>query len=177
MIAATDITSHNTSLECVLSALAIAGLTVSPKKCILASPEILFWEFQATKDRIKPDPQKVQAVCYAERPQNKDEVKSFLCMIRSNWQFIPDLATATANLRELTRNINTLVWSEAHETEFQNLKKAFNKDVLLRHYDTTAPSFIFVDAHYTGLSASLIQGASIDATKAVAIASRTSIDA
>ena len=49
--------------------------------------------------------------------------------------------------------------------------------VLLRHYDTNAPTFIFVDAHYTGLSASLIQGASIDATKAVAIASRTTTDA
>ena len=98
-------------------------------------------------------------------------------MIRSNGQFIPDLAAATANLRELTRDINTFVWSDAHETEFQNLKKAFNEDVLLRHYDTNAPTFIFFDAHYTGLSAILTQGASIDATKAVAIASRTTTDA
>ena len=177
VIAATDIASHNTSLERVLAALANVGLTVSPKKCILASSEIPFWGFQVTKDGIKPDPQKVQAVRHAERPQNKDEVKSFLCMIRSNGQFIPDLAAATANLRELTRDINTFVWSEAHETEFQNLKKAFNEDVLLRHYDTNAPTFIFVDAHYTGLSAILTQGASIDATKAVAIASRTTTDA
>ena len=106
-----------------------------------------------------------------------DEVKSFLCMIRSNGQFIPDLAAATANLRELTRDINTFVWSEAHETEFQNLEKAFNEDVLLRNYDTNVPTFIFVDAHYTGLSAILTQGASIGATKAVAIASRTTTDA
>ena len=177
VIAATDFTSHNTSLERVLAALANAGLTVSPKKCILAFPEIPFWGFRVTKDGIRPDPQKVQAVRHAERPQNKDEVKSFLCMIRSKGQFIPDLAAATANLRELTRDINTFVWSDAHETEFQNLKKAFNEDVLLRHYDTNAPTFIFVDAHYTGLSAILTQGASIDATKAVAIASRTTTDA
>ena len=138
VIAATDITSHSTSLERVLPALANAGLTVSPKKCILASPEIPFWGFRVTKDGIRPGPQKVQAVSHAERPQNKDEVESFLCMIRSNGQFIPDLAAATANLRELTRDINAFVWSDAHETEFQNLKNAFNEDVLLRHYDTNA---------------------------------------
>ena len=177
VIAAPDIASHNASLECVLATLANAGLTVSQKKCILASPEIPFWGFRITKDGIKPDPQKVHAVHHAERPQNKYEVKSFLCMIRSNGQFIPDLAAATANLRELTKDSTTFVWSEAHETEFRNLKKAFNEDVLLRHYDTNAPMFIFVDAHCTGLSAILTQGPSIDATKAVAIASRTTTDA
>ena len=93
----------------------------SPKKCIHASPAIPFWGFRVTKNGIKPDPQKFHAVHHAERPQNKDEVKSFLCMIRSNGQFTLDLAAATANLRELTKDINTFVWSEAHETEFQNL--------------------------------------------------------
>ena len=177
VIAATDITSHNITLECVLAALANAGLTISPRKCLLASPEIPFWGFLVTHKGIKPDPQKVQAVHHAERPQNKDELKSFLCMIRSNGHFIPDLAAATANLRELTRDSNTFVWSKAHEIEFQNIKAAFTEDILLRHYDTNAPTFIFVDAHRTGLSAILTQGNSIEATKAVAVASRTTTNA
>ena len=107
VFAAIDITSLNTSLERVLSALANARLTVSPKKCILAFPKIPFCRFQVTKDGIKPDPQEVQALRYAERPHSKDKVKSFLCVIRSNRQLIPDLEAATANLRELTRDINT----------------------------------------------------------------------
>ena len=110
----------------------------------------------------------------ADRPQTKDEVKSFLCMIRSNGQFIPDLAAATANLRELTKTNTTFQWLATHEKEFQNLKEeAFKEDVLLRHYDMNVRTFIFVDAHNTGLSAILIQGPSIDTTKSVAIASRT----
>ena len=177
VIAATNITSHNITLECVLAALANAGLTISTRDCLLASPEIPFWGFLVTHKGIKPDPQKVQAVHHAERPQNKDELESFLCMIRSNGHFIPDLAAATANLRELTRDSNAFVWSKAHEIEFQNIKAAFTEDILLRHYDTNAPIFIFVDAHHTGISAILTQGNSIEATKAVAIAFRTTTDA
>ena len=122
---------------------------------------------------LKTRPQKVQAVCYLERPQSKDELESFLCMICSNGQFIPDLTAATAKLSELTRDSKMFVWSEAHEIEFQNLKADFTEDAFLRHYDTNAPTFIFVDAHYTGLSAILTKGNSIEATKAVAIASTT----
>ena len=164
-------------MDHVLAALQSAGLTVSPTKCVLASSEIPFWGFKVSKEGIRPDPEKVQAVQHADRPQNKDEVKSFLCMIRSNGQFIPNLAVATANLRELTKNNTTFKWLAAHEKEFQNLKEAFKKDVLLRHYDVNAPTFIFVDAHATSLSAILTQGPSIDATKAVALASRTTTTA
>ena len=45
VIAATDLPSHNTSLDHVLAALQTSGLTVSPSKCVLASSEIPFWGF------------------------------------------------------------------------------------------------------------------------------------
>ena len=45
--------------------------------------------------------------------------------------------------------------------------------MLLRHYDTNKNTFIFVDAHFTGLFTILAQGQSIEQTKAVALASRT----
>ena len=98
-------------------------------------------------------------------------------MIRSNGQFIPNLAAATANLRDLTKHIAVFEWSDAHEAEFQNLKSAFTKDVLLRHYDTNSPTFIHVDAHYTGLSAILAQGPSIESSQAVSVASQTTTKA
>ena len=57
-------------------------------------------------------------------------------MIRSNGTFTPDLASATANLCELTKQIVVFKWTETHEKEFQNIKDIFTTDVLLRHYDT-----------------------------------------
>jgi len=77
VIAATDLPNHNTSLDHVLAALQSAGLTVSSTKCVLASSEIPFCGFKVYKEGIRPDPEKVQAVQHADRPQNKDDVKSF----------------------------------------------------------------------------------------------------
>ena len=104
-------------------------------------------------------------------------MNSFLCMICSNGQFIPHLAAATANLRDLTKNNAVFEWSDAHEAEFQNLKSAFTKDVLLRHYDTNSPTFIHVDALYTGLSAILAQGPLIESSQAISVASQSTTKA
>ena len=99
VIATADKETHYQTLEAVITALEKAGLTVSPSKCILGQPEIPFWGFKVNKNGIKPDPNKVQAAQEAGRPTSKDELRSFLCIIRSNGTFIPDLAAATANLR------------------------------------------------------------------------------
>ena len=55
--------------------------------------------------------------------------------------------------------------------------KEFRQDVLLRYFDLTKPTFIFVDAHITGLGAILAQGDDIISTKLVAFASRTTSQA
>jgi len=119
--------SHNTTLDLVLAALAHVGLTVSPKKCILASSEISFWGFRATVQGLTHDPHKAEEVQHAEHPQTRDEVKPFLCMIRSNGQFIPNLVAATAILRELIKDNAVFQWSDAHEAEFQNPKSSLQK--------------------------------------------------
>ena len=74
---------------------------------------------QVTKGGIKPGPQ--------------SEVESLLCMNRSKDQFILDPVAATANLRDLTRDIDAFVWWKAHETEFQSLNKALMK---IFYFDT-----------------------------------------
>ena len=169
VIATADKETHYQMLEAAITALEKAGLTFSPSKCILGQPEIPFWRFKVNKNGIRPDPNKVQAVQEAGRPTSKDELRSFLCMIRSNGTFIPDFAAATANLRELTKQNVVFKWTETLEKEFQNIKNTFTTDVLPRHSDTNKNTFIFVDAHFTTLA----QGQSIEQKKAVALASRT----
>eukprot|EP00112_Aurelia_sp_Birch-Aquarium-sp1_P010952 Seg2314.7 transcript_id=Seg2314.7/GoldUCD/mRNA.D3Y31 product="Transposon Tf2-3 polyprotein" pseudo=true protein_id=Seg2314.7/GoldUCD/D3Y31 len=164
--------THNKTLSQVLQVLCDAGLTLNKTKCIIASDSIPFWGLIITKEGRKPDPEKCAALQQASPPSSKDELISFLCMVRANADFIPDLAAMTANLRNLTKKHAKFHWTDLHSQEFNNIKQAFNQSVLLRHYDATKSTFLFVDAHITGLSAILAQGSSVDKAKAIALASR-----
>ena len=60
--------------------------------------------------------------------------------------------------------------------EFNELKYSICEDTLLHYFDTSLPTFIFVDAHKTGISAILAQGKDTDSCKPVAFASRATKD-
>ena len=122
---------------------------------------------------IMPDPNKVSALHHATRPQSKEEIMSFLCMVQSNSMFIPNLARKTVHMRELTLKHKKFIWSKKCHQEFDSLKAAFTNDALLRFFDPEINTYIFVDAHLTGLSAILSQGETAEQARPIALASRS----
>ena len=62
-------------------------------------------------------------------------------------------------------------WTETCQKVFNVLDK-FKKETLLSYFDISKPTFIFTDAHQSGLSAILAQGSDKDNAKPVAFASR-----
>ena len=82
---------------------------------------------------VKPDPPKVEALEYITPPTSKEELISFLCMMQSNSDFIPNFAQVSAPLRELTKGRLHFKWKEKHQVCFDDLIKAFKQDTLL-HY-------------------------------------------
>ena len=164
---------HNKAISECMEAIARAGLTLNPPKCIFGKKEITFWGMIFGADGIKPDPAKVEALEYVTAPTTKEEVISFLCMMQSNSDFIPNFAQASAPLRELTKGGVHFKWREKHQICFDKLIKAFKQDTLLRYFDLAKPIFIFTDAHISGIGAMLGQGESVSTAKPVAFASRT----
>ena len=98
-------------------------------------------------------------------------------MMQSNSEFIPNFSKKSAPLRALSKSKTRFKWDKEHEKCFLALLKEFRQDVLLRYFDMTKPTFIFVDAHITGLGAMLAQGDDITSAKLVAFASRTTSQA
>ena len=92
-------------------------------------------------------------------------------------EFIPSFSKKSAPLRELTKMNARFKWEEKHQRCFDYLLKEFRKDVLLRYFDTSKPTYLFTDAHQTGLGAILAQGDSIETARPVVIASRTTTEA
>ena len=167
---------HDRILENVMRILNSSGLTLNEEKCLFAKNEIPFWGLIVSADGIRPDPAKVEALKQATIPSNKAEVQSFLCMLQSNADFIPKLALHTTHLRKLTLKHSRFRWTIECQKEFDKLKQMFVEDTLLRHFDPSLNTYIFVDAHRTGLSAILTQGKDVDHTKPVAFASRATKD-
>ena len=164
---------HIHDLDQVLQAVESAGLTLNKTKCFFAASEIKFWGLICNKDGIKPDPDKISALENLEIPKNRTELLSFLCMMQSNSDFIPQFARKAAPLRELSKSQGKFKWEKKHMDCFNDLLQEFREDTLVRYFDKNKPVFIFTDAHVTGLGAILAQGDTIQTAKPVHIKSRT----
>ena len=146
-------------------------MTLNLDKCVIGKERISWWGMYITGDGITPDPTKVQALKHASPPKNKEELKSLLCMIQSNRDFIPSLSRKTTHLRALTKKHQPFVWDKNCEKEFNCIKKDFKKETLLHHFDPALETYIHVDAHKSGLSSVLMQGPQ-DHAKPIAFSSR-----
>ena len=168
---------HEIVIERVMQAIELAGLTLNLTKCVFGCSEIRFWGMIVGSDGVRPDPAKVEALDHILPPRNKEELNSYLCMMQSNSDFIAEFSKKAAKLRELTKKSVRFQWNAEHQACFENLLEAFKKETLLRYFDGNLQSFVFVDAHKTGLAAILAQGSSIEDAKPVAVASRTTNNA
>ena len=160
-------------LNQVLQIIEDNGMTLNSNKCIFNQTEVPFWGVLVNEHGIRPDPEKVKALKHATRPQNRQELISFLCMLQSNKEFIPLIAQKSSHLRGLTKKGKQFRWDKQCQKEFEDLREAFTEDMLMNHFDSSKQTFIQVDAHRSGLSAILLQGDTLEDAKPVACASRS----
>ena len=173
IIATKTYEEHESALRAVMQAVSNSGLTLNPKKCVIASDEINFWGLLITSKGVRPDPAKVAALDHISHPTNRQDLISFLCMMQSNAEFIPNFAQKAECLRKLVRGHDKYNWSNEHEQCFNLLVTEFRNATLLRYFDLKKHTFIIVDAHLSGLGATLAQGDSIDNIYPIAFASRS----
>ena len=71
--------------------------------------------------------------------------------MQSNSDSIPNFAHRSAKRRELTKGKARMDWKKEHQACFQELVKAFQKDILLRYFYMSKTTYVFVDAHIDGI--------------------------
>ena len=109
IIATPTVQEDDRALEIVLNRIMKVGLTLNQEKCFFKLKEIPFWGVRITENGIRPDPNKVEFVKHATAPTSKEELISFLPMMQSNSEFLPNLSSQTANLRALTQKHKKLL--------------------------------------------------------------------
>lgn len=158
---------HDHRLRQVLERARAKNFKLNRGKCKVGLDEIKYLGHIFSKDGLKPDQSKIEAVKKMATPECKKDVERFLGMITYLAKFIPNMSQHTEPLRELTREDVAWQWGGEHQNAFDKLKIMLTEAPLLRYYDVKLPVTLSVDASKSGLGAVLLQE-----EKPVAYASR-----
>ena len=105
---------HDCHLVQVLNKCHEIGLKLNPDKCIFKSTQVLFIGHLVTKDGLKPDPKKVNAVVNMPAPQNKTQLRSFVRLCNYVSCYVPHLTDVLSPLRALTVKSIEFKWEWLH---------------------------------------------------------------
>ena len=147
-------------LKAVLTSLNAQGLKAHPGKTTIFASGIEYLGFMLTKDGMKPQQAKVEAIMKIPRPKSQTDVSSFLGLITYYRWFIQKYSELAAPLRELTKkDINvTESWTDVHEATFVKIKELLcTEGVGVKRFDNNRPTFVHTDWSKLGLSAVLTQ--------------------
>ena len=101
---------HDRHLFGVLKRLKECGLTLNADKCQFRLPKLTFYGHDLSRSGVSPREEKVTAISDAKAPQKSSEIRSFLGLVQYPAKFIPDFATVSEQLRQLTRKTVKFVW-------------------------------------------------------------------
>ena len=84
-----------------------------------------------SKDGIKPDPSKVDALRTMTEPKSKEDVQSMLSMASASRMFIEDFLKIMAPLRQSTMQIVKFTWGREQQSAFEKLRDCLLEDNVL----------------------------------------------
>mmetsp|Transcript_18225 Transcript_18225/g.23573 ORF Transcript_18225/g.23573 Transcript_18225/m.23573 type:complete len:1805 (-) Transcript_18225:1615-7029(-) len=154
-----DFDLHLKHVEQVLVRLQSANLKLKLRKCHFCGPEAPFLGHIVSRNGLRMDPKKIEAVQRIARPVTKKDVRSFLGMAGYYRSFIKDFSIIAAPLHKLTQKsaAREVLWNEDCEVAFNKLKHALTTYPVLQFPDFSEDFILETDASKTGLGAVLMQ--------------------
>ncbi len=158
-------------METVLTRLRDTGLKVNAAKSLFCTHEIEYVGYILTREGIKPQPKKVQAILALNPHNNVKEFRHFLGMVqyyRDMWARHSEMLAPLTDLvgecgETKTTRMNkakkkSWQWDPIHQQVFDDLKAAIAKEtVFLAYLNFSKPFEIYTDASSTQLGAVITQ--------------------
>ena len=148
---------HDAALAAVLHRLRETNLTLNKDKCKFNNTTIEFYGYLFSDKGIAADRKKVESILNASNPRNATELRSFLGLVNYVARFIPDYATKSAPLRELTKTNARWHWSSRHQQAVDDIKRKLTSRSVMAYFDLSKQTEVIVDAGPGGLGAILAQ--------------------
>ena len=128
------------------------NITISKKKLELGE-KVTFAGFKVSAKGVAPTKERIEAIINIPSSSMKDltGIRSFQGATEFLTDFIPDLATTNLHIRSLLKQKNALVWTEAQEKCFEEVKKILTGPLLLAHFNPEFKTEVITDASRIGL--------------------------
>ena len=137
--------------------------------------EVTYLGHIISKNGVKPDPRKLEAVKLFPRPKTPKNIKQFLGLAGYYRRFIPNFSKLAKPLTNLLKNDTRFEWTSAQEESFEILKQLLCKEPVLQYSDFSRPFILTTDASGIAVGGILSQG-EINKDRPIAYASRTLTD-
>ena len=149
---------HLADLTKIFQRLRDNDLMLQPAKCLFCKLNFEILGFITTKDGLKPNPKKVEAIQNYPLPTTPKEVERFLGMVTWLKQFIPCSFSLTTHLRKAkVMDPKKFLLSQESIKEIHLLKELLTSETCMAHPDFSKEFFIHVDASKLGLGVILTQ--------------------
>jgi hypothetical protein len=169
-ISRSSLEDHLEKVEEVLRRLCNTGPKVNAEKSTFCVLEIEYLGYILTRDGIKPQSNKVQAILAIQPPTNVKELRHFLGMVqyyRDLWaRWSKMLAPLTSLVGECSQTKVTRAkgtkkapwhWDEVHQRAFNHVKATIAREVVLAYPDYFKVFEIYTDASSKQLGAVITQ--------------------
>ena len=133
------------------------NLTLNPDKFFYNVDEVKYLGHIISKNGIKVDPSKTEAIDKMSAPQSKEDVMRFLGMVQYLSKFLPLLSDVAKPLRDIIKKDVDFVWEQPQIDSFDKIKNLITSAPVLSFYDPKKPVSLQVDASSVGVGACMLQ--------------------
>ena len=172
LIFSDSLEEHQVHVKKVLQRLLDAGLQIDIKKCEFHVQSVKFLGMIVTTSGIKMDPSKLEVIQNWQTPTNSKDVSRFIGFVNFYRRFIKGFGSIVMPMTDLMKKDKTFLWGSEQESAFKTIKRKFQDDVVLQHFNWERPARLETDASDRGTGGVLLQPDDTGNWKPVAFFSR-----
>jgi hypothetical protein len=135
----------------------VCGVRFNPDKYQIARTELSFFGHTISATGLNPDPRKIEAIRNMDPSTSLPDLQTFLGMVQYLGRYIPNLASVSAVLWDLTKSANEFQWNPEHQQAADKIKKLIASPGSLQYFDGSKTVTIQVDASVRCLGVTLLQ--------------------
>ena len=163
LIGGKDYEDHIRNLRATLQRCKEKGITLKLAKSNFCKREVVWFGRIFSATGVSADPEKINRIIEAGRPESTEEVRSLIQAAAYNARFVFDhkegatYEETTAPLREMLKKSAVFSWNKRREVSYQTLMRMMSSEATLRPFSQGLPIMFVSDASPYGIAASLYQ--------------------